>query len=30
MDETKVQIGEEVLLDIGIHSEWYKIGRAHV
>lgn len=23
MDETKVQIGEEVLLDIGIHSEWY-------
>lgn len=23
MDETKVQIGEEVLLDIGIHSKWY-------
>lgn len=23
MDEVKVQIGEEVLLDIGIHSEWY-------
>ena len=23
MDETKVQIGEDVLLDIGIHSEWY-------
>lgn len=23
MDETKVQIGEEVLLDIGMHSEWY-------
>lgn len=23
MDETKVQIGEDVLLDIGIHSDWY-------
>ena len=23
MDETKVQIGEEVLLDIGTHSDWY-------
>lgn len=23
MDETKVQIGKEVLLDIGVHSEWY-------
>lgn len=23
MDETKVQIGEEVLLNIGIHSDWY-------
>ena len=22
MDETKVQIGEDVLLDIGIHSDW--------
>lgn len=23
MEETKVRIGEEVLLDIGTHSEWY-------
>lgn len=23
MEETKVQIGNDVLLDIGIHSEWY-------
>ena len=23
MDETKVQIGEDVLLDIGTHSDWY-------
>lgn len=23
MDETKVQIGDDVLLDIGIHSDWY-------
>ena len=23
MDETKVQIGEDVLLDISIHSDWY-------
>lgn len=23
MDETKVQIGNDVLLDIGIHSDWY-------
>lgn len=23
MDETKVQISEDVLLDIGIHSDWY-------
>ena len=23
MDETKVQIGEDVLIDIGIHSDWY-------
>ena len=23
MDETKVQIGEDVLLDIGVHSDWY-------
>lgn len=23
MEETKVRIGEEVLLDIGMHSEWY-------
>lgn len=23
MEETKVQIGEDVLLDIGIHSDWY-------
>ena len=23
MDETKVRIGEDVLLDIGIHSDWY-------
>lgn len=23
MDETKVQIGGDVLLDIGTHSDWY-------
>ena len=23
MDETKVQIGDDVLLDIGTHSDWY-------
>lgn len=23
MDETKVQIGNDVLLDIGTHSDWY-------
>lgn len=23
MEETKVRIGEDVLLDIGTHSEWY-------
>lgn len=23
MNETKVQIGDDVLLDIGIHSDWY-------
>lgn len=23
MDETKVQIGEDVVLDIGTHSDWY-------
>ena len=23
MNETKVQIGEDVLLDIGVHSDWY-------
>ena len=23
MEETKVQIGGDVLLDIGIHSDWY-------
>lgn len=23
MDETKVSIGDDVLLDIGVHSDWY-------
>ena len=23
MDETKVQIGDDILLDIGTHSDWY-------